>query len=116
MSLLQCPNEVLLLITRNLPTASLSAFAQTSLLFFNLAQELLLQHACSEKNAVLALSLAAANRDEKAVRYLLQNGRGFSIREEDGSPLYGPLDRYLYLLLGGYLNVFDFRLLTMRLR
>ena len=97
MSLLQCPNEVLLLVMRNLPTASLSSFAQTSRLFFNLAQELLLRHACSERHAVLALSLAAANRDEEMIRYLLRNGRGFSIREEDGSPLYGPLDWYLYL-------------------
>jgi len=105
MSLLQCPNEVLLLVTRNLPASSLSAFAQTSRLFLDLAEELLLQHACSERHAVLALSLAAANRDEKMVRYLLRNGRGFSIREEDGSPLYGPLDRYLYLSRHGDISM-----------
>ncbi|CUS10190.1 unnamed protein product [Tuber aestivum] len=99
MSLLQCPNEVLLLITQDLPAASLSAFARASRLFFNLARELLLRHACSERHAVLALSLAAANRDEGAVRYLLENGRGFSIREEDGSPLYGPLNSLIAYIL-----------------
>ncbi|KAG0638377.1 ankyrin repeat-containing domain protein [Tuber brumale] len=99
MSLLQCPNEVLLLITRDLPAVSLSALARTNWLFFNLAQESLLRHSCSEKHAILALSLAAAYRDEKAVRYLLKNGQGFSIREEDGSPLYGPLDSVINYVL-----------------
>ncbi|RPB00855.1 hypothetical protein L873DRAFT_746631 [Choiromyces venosus 120613-1] len=97
MSLLQCPNEVLLLITRDLSAASLSAFAQTNWFCFSLAQELLLRHACSDRYGVLAISLAAANRDERMVWFLLKHGRGFSVRHEDGGPLYGPLDRYLNL-------------------
>lgn len=83
MPLLRLPNELILLIAENIEyPAYLNALCKSNRHLASLLTPLLHSFAAQEDYSVVALHWAAAIGDETLVRYIMENGAGFWVKDD----------------------------------